>query len=224
MGLNRLLLWAAALLSVTFVGGLVVLAPVAFSTLGPVLAIALVLFSIWLYVICGWSRSADINLGVMGISVVLCTLHLAFSVRTLLLAVGGDSGILLVSCMAGFAGGLLIILLVRGVAGVIGANIARNDTGGEFPKIARTLRQWGSDLEGSDRLRADLLNLADELQYYPRVIAQDGPLDPAIHTHLEDLQQHLRASALEPAAASLAALRRVLDHSRQTIQAHYSKV
>lgn len=223
MGLNRFMVLIAAIVSAAFLGGMaLVFSPESWNN-SRIAASALVLFSIWLYVIVGRHRSTDVNLGLLGITGFLCLLQLLFAVRILFFALGSDSGLALALCVAGFASGLLLIPLVGVAARIIGDNIRRNDTPGEFPKIARALADLTGELDNPP-LRAGLIQLSEDLRYYPRHILEDGALDPAIRTHLDALTQHVQARAFDQAGAALASLRLALERAKVSIQANYSKV
>jgi hypothetical protein len=221
--MNRFLTLVAAILSMAFVVSLALVLPL--DTWTPLRSTAafLVLSSIWLYVITGSRRSTDVALGSLGILGGLCFLHFVASIWIFYQAITVGARVIWVFCVAGFAAFPLIVMAVNAAAKIIGDNIDRNDTPGEFPKIAGALANLS--LETSDEsLKTDLLRLSDELRYFPRVLAQDGWPLAECGQHLAALTQQVAAGSLDGARIELAALRRELERLRADVQRRYSKV
>lgn len=190
---------------------------------GRVAATGLVLSSLWISFLALKRKSADVVLGLSGAVGVLCFAHLLLSVRILVYSVHGDANLTIAFSVGALAFGLVILLVANVAAGIIDLNIRRNDTRSEFSRLATDLRELSAQA-GDAGLKSELLKLAEELRYYPRRIAQDGTLGPAVMQSMALLRTHVGAGQVEPGRSALGELRRGLEQSRREIESNYSKV
>lgn len=223
MSANRIYFSIAAITSAAFAIGMLLAFPLAFWNFGRIFASVLVASSVWLFSLSLHRRSTDTALGLGGVAAALCFVHLLVSIRILVFSVTDESNLTAAFCVANTAFGLIILITANAAAGIIDRNIQRNDTGGEFAKVAQALRALAGNATDTD-IKAELLRLAEELRYYPRWILQDGPLVPDPAQHVANLERSLQTSDADATRARLVELRRALEAAKLSIQPKYSKV
>lgn len=222
MTAQRFFLWAAAILGGAFAGGAAVYFPPEFWTPPRLFAAGMVPLSLGLFAWTARARSTDAGLAAMGISGALCVVHLAAALWVFSFARTGADGLTLVLCIGNLAFAALIVLVARAAIPIITDEIARNDIGSEYARIARDLAASSTVVEDGE-LRSALLALAEELRYYPRHIALDGPLPDGVDERAAELARHIGARAWPQARDALPALRLALELSRRGIQSRYTK-
>lgn len=222
MTAHRFLLAVALVLGGAFVAGAAAYFPADFWTAPRLFAAGMVPASLGLLAWTGRARSTDAGLAAMGISGALCLAHLLVSARVFAFAIDGEGSLTLVFCIANLAFGALILLVARAALPVIERNIERNDQGSEYARVARDLAGHAAGTEDAG-LRDALLALAEDLRYFPRHVALDGPLPGGVDDRASDLARAVAARDWMEARAALANLRGALEASRRSILTRYSK-
>lgn len=212
----------AAICSLAFALGALAYFPIHFWNGARLFAAMMIPASLALFAYTSLRYSTDVNLALTGIAGFLCTTQLLASIWIFAFAAGEEHNVTAVLCIANFAFGAVIFVVVSSAAKLIAANIERNDTRSEYSRIAMSLSLKANQADDPGTRQA-LLMLAEELRYYPRRIIQDAPLPSEIVSRTTNLDQLLQARAWNEAATAIEQLRRALEASRISIQSKYTK-